>query len=424
MIGAFLLIVSGECLKNCHELPFHITGRTLLGFVHSVTSLAVISYASEATTKKIRATLLGCVAVINTMAIWLATGLSIGINKSHSNENSSAIKTHAKSGTDNLDEYSIDDLEIVSFSGIIIMVVAILVLLTAPFITRETIPFLVRHRNDDKAHAEYLALTLSDTDSPDNFENWKESILLQSKNNVNIFKTENSSALLWLFHTRLLSLFFNSIFMSVMFTRILLVDEETNIRWFYNETNTYDLSNMNYAIELLLITKIIAFVSGVILILIAIKIETDRFCFKLSFVWGLSAFIVYVTYSCLHYLMNKPPYRVMEIFIYFVLFIPMIISFKFDVLQYQQIAKIYQENNNNYKLWSLVFVGCAEQFIQILLLLNIFLFPTLGALLTDFGIFYISLWLLKKLSNGGAIHPVTEVFRKSTNNANSYAIAN
>lgn len=412
LIGAFLLIVGGECLKNCYELPFHVTGRILLGFVHAITTLTVISYASEATTKKIRAMLLGCVALFNVMAIYLATGLAISINNFYQ---------YDIEYDDGLDEQTIDDLEIVSLSGIIIMAVAILALLSAPFITRESIPFMVRNRNDEKAHNEFLALRSSAAESVIAFENWKEHILLHTKNCVNIFKSENSSSLLMLLHTRLLSLFFNSVFLSVMFTRVLVIDEEASTRLLHPYNRTYVQNDMNYAVELLLLTKLMGFICGLLLLLIAFKIKTDRFCFKLAFIWGLCAFIVYVSYSCLHYLMDKPPYRVTGIFVHIIFAVPWIIAFKFDVLQYQQVSEIYQETNNNYKLWSLVFVGCIEQFIQILLLLNIFLFPTLGALMTNFGIFYISLWLLKNRSNDGAIYPMHEVFRKT---ANAYACNN
>ncbi|XP_037049742.1 uncharacterized protein LOC119084026 [Bradysia coprophila] len=415
LVCAFLLIVSGELLKNCYVAPYHIIGRILLGLVHSIAQLTVITYASEATTKGIRIKLLSSLAFINMLSIWMGTGLAIG----NTGFNEDLIE-NPENATIALEdrEYVVDDLNIVSISGMVIMVIASIALILTPFITRESIPFLVRNKSNEIAYKEFVALAQiseNDSSSVGEFEKWKNSILMHPQHSMHIFRKENFKSLMLLYHTRILSLLFNSIFVSVMFTRVLLFDEETNLKWFYNETMSYDIKEMEYSLDVLLGFKTIAFTCGVVLLLFGMKWKINRFCYKLAFVWGLSAFVIYVTYSCLDVMKFKPPVLVMAIFVYSIMTIYMIVPFKLDVLQYGQIAEIYDEENGNYKLWSLAFVGCLEHFLHILLLMTIFLFPSLGALLTDFGIFYISLWLLKNVPSDGAVCPLKNVFRKVTN---------
>lgn len=417
LICAFLLIVSGELLKNCYAAPFHIMGRTLLGLVNSIAHMTVLTYASEATAKSVRIKLLSSVAFVNILSIWMGTAIAIG-NTGFSDDEHSTNATTELVGSDYVGEYVVDDLDIVSMSGMVVMILGIIALILTPFITRESIPFLVRGNNQAIAYKEFVALVQTNENharSVGEFEYWKNSILMHPEQSMHIFRKENFKSLMLLCHTRILSLLFNSIFVSVMFTRLLLFDEETNIQWFYNETMSYGIKEFEYSLDVLLGFKMIGFVFGAILLLIGIKCNVDRFCYKLTFAWGLSAFIVYVTYSCMDAMKFKPPVLLMATFVYSIMAIYMIVPFKVDVLQYGQIAKIYDEQNDNYKIWSLAFVGCVEHFLHILLLMNVFLFPSLGALLTDFGIFYISLWLLRNAPSVRAVCPLKQAFRKVTN---------
>lgn len=386
----------------------------MLGCTFSITHLTVIAYASETTTRKVRTGLLGFVAYINAISILLASVLASVLPDfdEYQIEEAIPLQPHRVTDESELETDFLNAQSIITYSGIIIMVMAIVAMILAPFVTRESIPFLVRKQHYDIAYKEYVALRSSKDNTVNlrnDFENWKAYILLKQTHSVNIFRKENLEPLRLIISTRLLSLFFNSIVMSAVFIRLLDADD---ISVLTNET--YDHYDQEFAIDFLVGCKTFHIMIGLSLVLISLKWKTDRFCYQLSFVCGLSVCILYVIYSCMDYLMNFP-LQLILLFVFIVNIIYLMVPFKMEVMHFQHISEAYTENNNNYKIWSLVFVGCCENLIQIFLLLNIFLFISYGILLTGFGILYISFWLLKNMPKAGSIHPLENVFVKTKN---------
>lgn len=193
------MIISGECLKNCFDNIYHIPGRILLGCAHGIAHLAVISYASEATTNSIRTGLLSLIAVINGISTLFAVRLAREIlNLDQYQNNISATETEDIPIVSN--QTTIDIYVIISISGIIIAVMAFLALILAIFINRESIPFLIRKNKYDEAYDEYVILHSSSNASNlrFEFEIWKNDILIDPRHCANIFHKDNTKLLLWL----------------------------------------------------------------------------------------------------------------------------------------------------------------------------------------------------------------------------------
>lgn len=403
LIAATLLIISGECLKNCFEIIYHIPGRMLLGCAYAIAHIAVISYASEATTNSIRTGLLSSIAFVNAVSTMFTVALVqriLNLDEYKSVTNSSANET-LNDTTEypiEINQTTVDVYVIVSFFGIVIMAAALLAIVLAVFINRESIPFLVCRTKYVQAYDEFLILHSSSKNVASNllsdFEIWKNNILLQSECRKNILKTENVQSLQFLLSARLLNVLYNSIFMSII--SIHHMNLIVHQRYHDNGNHLYDHSNQEDVLNLLLTVKASAFIFGLILCLIGLKWNTDRYYFIISLMWSLGALLLYLAYSCFYHLLDHSPPAFMEYFVFYILLVYLMISFKIEMFYYQQISKIYHETNNNYKIWSLVFVECSAYFMHILLILNVFLLNSFSALVTDFGIIFISLWFVKE----------------------------
>lgn len=306
--------------------------------------------------------------------------------------------------------------EIISCSAAIIMIMGVAALLLAPFATRESIPFLVRKRQHDRAYKEYLTLRSASRDKivdiRSDFEHWKDNILSAPRHNTCVFKKTNMEPLRVIMSTRLLSLLFNSILMTTVFIRLLDYDDGQEIHRHLSMNSTADEYSAEYVIDFLFGAKSFQIVIGLGFVLVGLRCRMDRFCYKLSFGCGLCLCFLYIIYNSIYFLVDVPD-RILISFMCAVNVVYLMMPFKIEILHYQQISEAYQEGNNNFKIWSLVFVGCCENLIQILLLLNIFLFISYGILLTGFGIVYISFWLLRNMPNSAAINPTENALRNA-----------
>lgn len=372
----------------------------LLGCVYAITHLAVIAYASEATTNGIRTGLLTLIAFIRGISTLFTITLVLKIldfDQYKKTENISANQTaDIFENPIETDQITLDIYVIVSFCGIIIMAIAMFAIILAIFINRESIPYLVRKTKYVEAYDEFLAVHSSSKYMTSNrrgdFEIWKNNILLQPKHCANILMRENVQPLKMLFITRILSMLYSSILLTIISIHHLnrIANQKT-----YSQ-HMYDHSNQEDVLNLLLTVKASTLVFGLILHLIGLKWNTDRYYFIASFMWSLGALFVYLAYSCFYHFLDDPPPPFMEYFVFYILIIYLLISFKFEIFYYQQISKIYHEFSNNYKIWSLVCAESSAYLMQILMVLFGFLLNSFSILVTDFGIIFISFWFVKE----------------------------
>lgn len=410
-IAAFLLILSGECLKytDYEDICFSLVGRVILGFTFSIAHLTVVIYASETTTKKIRIGLLSFIGYINAMAVLLIASLAnrlpqyldMNINDVDDSGQRNASTVAYDDGYSSYDDEGRSLL--IAYSGLIIIALAATVLVAAPFLVRESTPFLIRKRNDEAALKEYKWVRCTEKNGPNirhDFEMWKDCVLAAPQAQANIFRKENLDSLRLMCSTRLLSLFFNSVIITAIFIRLLNYDTDA-----FNTNGVFDYKyyNEEHAIELLVGCKFFQIMIGLVLMVISIKWNIDRFCYKLSFVCGMCACVVYVVDSCLDYLVSIPSGLVtivLQVVITAFLMLPM----RMEIFSYSQIAEAFPDSNAH-KVWTIVFVNCIEHLIHIFLMLQIFLFFSYAILLTGFGILYLSYWLMKYAPKVIAVDP-------------------
>lgn len=304
--------------------------------------------------------------------------------------------------------------EIIFYCGIVIMVMAVVALVLAPFVSRESIPFLIRKNRSDKAYKEFVALRQTSKDDAQDlqheFDTWKQHILLQPKHTLNIFKADNLQPLQLLVNTRLLSLFFNCILMPVVSARLLYADKEKTMKRLNDEECSH--YNLLDIIEFITFFESYQVIVGLLLLLISIIRKVDKYCYKLCFISGMQICLLCVIYSCMDYPLDIP-YDLLYYFILLLDGIYLIIPFKLELIHYHQISNLYRENNNNFKIWTMVFVGCLEQIVQILLVLSIFVYVSFGILFTGFGILFTSYWLLKNVQINGPFIEIGNIFRNS-----------
>lgn len=410
-----MIIFGGECLKDS-DIPFyHITGRGTLGVTYAIAQLAAITYASETTAKRVRTGLLSLIGYVNALSVFVGILLASAIpdygtydeNVIHANRTVHSIETEINTAQDNVND-------IVWLSGIVIMLMGAIILVIAPFITRESIPFLIRKHHYDKAFDEYRKICSIEKTIPtlrDDFECWKLHVLATPAATIRIFTKVNWPALRLIGSTRLLSLFFNSVFMAAVFIRLMNVDEFVVHDDELNENLLYDKYDQKLAVELLIGCKTFQILIGLALLLISLKWNVDRFCYKMAFIGGLCVCVLYVIFSCLDYVLVIPINFVAGIF-FVILIVFLMLPTRMDIFHYGQITESFVEDSGC-KVWTLVFVNCIEHLVHIFLLIQIFLFVSYPVLLTGFGILYISLWLLKNMPTGVTVQPWENAHREA-----------
>lgn len=294
---------------------------------------------------------------------------------------------------------------LVSYSAMVIMALAVVVLISAPFLARESIPYMIRKTKHKAAFKEFVLLRSKESSMPNvryDFDLWKGCIMITPKPNLAIFRKENRDSLRLTCSTRLLSLFFNSIVLMAIFVRITDVDSRVEEDFGTNTAGPrYD---EQAAIQLFVGFKTIQIIMGLILLVISLKWNVDRFCFKMSFAGGMSVCFLYVVYSCVGYFI-KIPDNILLFVVLVVISVFLLLPMRMEIYNYSQIAEAFVEDNSR-KIWTIAFVNCIEHMVHIFLLLQIFMFFSYAILLTGFGMLYVSFWLIKNMPNIGAVHPL------------------
>lgn len=406
MLTALLLLLSGESLRYADSNFHHITGRTLLGVTFSIAQLSTMAYASEVPIKKLHSFLLFIVGYINAVSVLFATMVASIIPEitgygthQHTNISMTDRQTEISDGEDEINY-------IISMTGTIIMIIGIMVLILAPLIARESVPFLVYKRNFDQAFLEYEKSYVTHENSlaiRNDFEHWKLYILSSPRATMNIFKKANFNVLRDICCSRLLSMLFSSIYMSAIFVRM------TNLNTKYydyaagnataNETVVIGDYDQSYDLNLLLGCKSFQLSLGLILLIVSFKCNIERFCYKMAAACGFGVIILYVIF-CIWAELVRIPYALMLFFtaIFFVdIIICLMLRVNIDMFHYMRIGHLFDDDNNCFKVWSLVFVNCVEHIAHILLLIQIFWFVSYPLLFSGFGILFISFWFLKQM---------------------------
>lgn len=404
--------MSGEFLKytDYDDVWLGLTGRALLGLTFSIAQLTIVIYASETSTKKIRIGLLSFIGYINAVAVLLVASMAYRLPQYldlNINEFNHTIQFNISVRDD--DEYDDDGRALlIAYSGLTIIALAAVVLIATPFLVRESIPFFLRKRNYEAALKEYMWVRCTEKNGPNirhDFETWKDCVLSAPPPQTTIFRKDNLDSLRLMCSTRLLSLFFNSVIITAIFIRLLNFDPEADDGIF-----AYEYYNEQHAIRLLVGCKLFQIVIGLGLMVISMKWDIDRFCYKLSFVGGMCACIVYVFDSCLDYLIVLPGSLVSTVLLV-VICVFLMLPMRMDIFSYSQIAEAFPDSNAH-KVCTIAFVNCIEHLVHIFLMLQIFLFFSYAILLTGFGILYISYWLLKCAPKVIAVEPVESAVKK------------
>lgn len=415
MITALLLLLSGESLQYADSKLHHITGRMLLGVTFSIAQLSTIAYASEVPIIRLRSFLIFIVGYINAVSVLFATLIASIIPVFTNYYGSNHVPETEIKKDINHSEDQINN--IIAMSGTIIMIIGVLVLVLAPLISRESVSFLVTKRNFDQAFVEYEKSYATDGDNSlavrNDFENRKLYILSDPTARMNIFKKDNFVVLRRICASRLLSMLFSSIYMSAIMVRMInlrVVQNTTavvNVDGSDNQTTVVDSYDQTYDLNLLLGCKSFQLGLGLLLLIVSFKCNIERFCYKLSFVCGIGIVMLYVVFRVWSELISLP--AVLMTFSAVVLFIDIMICLTLrvhiDMYHYLKIDEAFDDNNNHYKIWSLVFVNCVEHVVHILLLVQIFWFVAYPLLFSGFGIAFISFWLLKQMHNAEMVQP-------------------
>lgn len=415
MLTALLLLLSGESLRHADSTLHHISGRTLLGVTFSIAQLSTIAYASEVPIVKLRTCLLFMVGYINAVSVLFATMIATimpTITGLHWHINASMTDTQ-----NNISNSENEINDIISMSGTIIMIIGILVLVLSPFIARESVPFLVRRRNFDRAFDEYERSYVTNNDSiavRNDFEHWKLYILSAPKSTLNIFKKDNFIGLRSICASRVLSMLFSSIYMSAMIVRMMnlstkyhyyTVDSVANETT--NETTIITDYDRRYDLNLLIGCKSFQLAVALILLIVSFKCNIERFCYKLAFACGFGVVIMYVIF-CTWAELIPIPYALMLFFsaIFFIdIIVCLTLRVNIDMFHYIKIGDTFDDDNDGYKIWTLVFVNCIEHIAHMLLLLQIFWIVSYPLLFTGFGMLFISYWFLKQMRMTQLVQP-------------------
>lgn len=423
MLTALLLLLSGESLRFAHANIHHITGRILLGMTFSIAQLASLAYASEVPIIKLRSFLTFLVGYVNAVSVLFATMAATiipsitdyRVNRQQ-NISRTIVENEISDGEDAINY-------IISKTGTIIMAIGMLVLILTPFLARESVPFLVRKRNFDEAQSEFersCAGTGSAIEILNDFQHWKLYILSEPKATMNIFKVDNFERLRQICLSRLLSMLFSSVYMSAMIVRMMNMNSEyydyaqrnmtmmpDNATMTNETTNPIHEYDQSYDITLLLGCKSFQFGLGIILLIISFKCNIEKFCYKMSFTCGFGILFLYVIF-CVWSQLIAIPYILMLVFmvIFFMdIMICLMLRVHIDMYHYVKIGQAFDDDNNRYKIWSLVFVNLMEHVMHIFLLVQIYWYSAYPLLFTGFGILFISFWFLKRMRQGEKVQP-------------------
>lgn len=214
-----------------HDLfPALLAGRVLAGISGGVVFLTLLIHAAENTVKEIRGFVICSISLLRAISTFLASLLFIipyYNPRPIANPNNATEIIHVTFDVDLL-------------LGIVTFVYAIIALLMVPYLTYESVPFLIQHNRERKALENLIKLRRESTDTwpvRNDFDELRLMVLEDYRTpgvNRNIFTNGNWRPLLIIFAVRLLSLLASNLafqLIATIFVKVVLMSQDHGLQY-------------------------------------------------------------------------------------------------------------------------------------------------------------------------------------------------
>lgn len=230
-LSASILSLSGVLFIIWHDnLPALVAGRALAGICNGIVFLALLVHAAENTIKALRGLVLSSIGFLKNISTFLATLLFI-IPYYNPSQVPYPSQLPDPSNSTEIIHISFDvDLLL----GIVTFVYAIIALLTIPYLTYESVPFLIQQRRERKGLENFIKLRNEPTDTwaiRNEFDEMRlmviEDYRAPGRDHRNIFADGNGRPLLLIIGVRMMMLLSSNLpfqLTATIFTKLLPSD--------------------------------------------------------------------------------------------------------------------------------------------------------------------------------------------------------